>query len=133
MAFIGGPGVTTIFTSTAGSTIATGSWYEILPTIGALAWQVKLQTSSAGATAATTVTIEVSNDSSLALATVGQTIALTATTDAVSDGAVLASSMRGPWRYIRARMNSLTTSTAGSTGSPAVNVYMSAGYLTRHP
>jgi hypothetical protein len=42
----------------------------------------------------------------------------------VSDGAGISSSMVGGWRFIRAVLTSLTTSTAGSAGSPSVNVYV---------
>ena len=129
------PGPVTIFTSTAGSTSKAGDWYRVHPSIGRLTWQATLNTSSAGATAGSTVYIEVSNTPTsettgpVPLATKGQTIALAGTTDAVSDGAVLASSMSGAWAWVRANMNSLTTSTAGTAGSPSVSVVMNAGMI----
>ena len=113
-----------IFTSTAGSTAATGTWYSIPHDFGRPAIQVVLAASSAGATAGTTVTIEVSNTTAVAVATKAATISLTCTTNTVSDGAGLPSSMVGGWRFIRAVLTSLTTSTAGSAGSPSVNVYV---------
>lgn len=120
-------GATQIFEATAGSTSETGEWYGIDQRFGNLVWQVVLSASSAGATAATTVTIEVSNTTAVAVATVAQTFGLTCTTDTVSDGGTFATSMDGAWKYVRVNMTSLTTSTAGSAGSPAVTVTMSAG------
>ena len=120
----GGP--TVIFTSTAGTTSSAGSWYQVHPSINRLAFHVKQTTSSVGATAGSTTYIEVSNDGVTALATKGLTIGITATTDTVSDGGTFASSMQAQWAYIRANLNSLTTSTAGSAGSPAVVVTVGA-------
>jgi len=122
MPVLNGSGI--IFTSTAGSTAATGTWYSIPQGWGRPAVQAVLVASSVGATAGTTVTIEVSNTTAAAVATKLATIGLTCTTDTVSDGAGLSSSMVGGWRFIRAVLTSLTTSTAGSAGSPSVNVYV---------
>jgi hypothetical protein len=127
MAVIQTAGATQIFEVTAGSTAETGDWYEIDQHFGNLAYQVILSASSVGATAGTTVTIEVSNTTAVAVQTAAQTFALTCTTDTVSDGGTFATSMDGAWRYIRANMTSLTTSTAGSAGSPSVTVTVSAG------
>lgn len=116
-----------IFASTAGSTAATGSWYTIPTEYGDLTWQAVLTASTVGATAGSTVTIQLSNTTAIAAVT-GQTIALTCTTDTVSNGGGLAgTTMQGAWKYVRAVLTSLTTSTAGSAGSPAVTVYAYAG------
>ena len=120
---------TAILTSTAGSTAATGSWYTIPPGYGNLTWQAVLTASSVGATAGSTVTIQVSNSTAAPASTSVQTIALTCTTDTVSGGGVLAgSTMQGQWRLVRALLTSLTTSTAGSAGSPSVVVYANVGF-----
>ena len=125
--YIQTPGPTTLLASTAGSTQTVGSWFEVHPSITRLGFQVILQTASAGATAGTTVFIEATNSTSYpAMATKGQTFAPIATTDLVSDGGMMVSSMQGQWRFLRANMNSLTTSTAGSAGSPSVTVVVGA-------
>lgn len=119
---------TAILASTAGSTAATGSWYTIPPHHRDLSWQAVLTASSVGATAASTVTIQVSNTTSVAVTTSVQTMALTCTTDTVTNGGTLfGSTLQGQWKYIRALLGSLTTSTAGSAGSPAVTVYVNVG------
>ena len=118
-------GSNTILTSSAGSTAAVGDWYSV-DGLTELSFQAILTASSVGATAGTTVHIEVSNTTAIALATKGRTIGLTCTTDTVSDGGSLVSSMVGTWRYIRANLASLTTSTAGSAGSPSVTVRVGA-------
>ena len=120
-------GSNTVLTTTAGSTVSTGSWYSIPPELSRLACQAVLAASSAGATAGTTVYIEVSNTTAIAAATRACTFALSCTTDTVSDGAVFSTTMNGAWKLVRARVASLTTSTAGSAGSPTVTVYIGAG------
>lgn len=118
-----------IFQSTAGSTAKAGDWIRVHPGLHRLAFQVVLQTASAGATAGTTVSIEGTNSTSYpALATKLQQFVPIATTDLVSDGGGLASSMDRQWAWIRANMISLTSSTAGSAGSPSVTVLASGGY-----
>lgn len=125
--YIQTPGPTTIFSNTIATTSLAGSWYTIHSKLRNLTFEVKQTTSSAGATASSTTYIEISNDGVTPLATKGQTIALIASTDAVADGGVLSSSMQGQWGYIRANVNSLTTSTAGSVGFPVVTVIVNAG------
>lgn len=115
-----------ILASTAGSTNATGDWYSV-NNLQRLTAQAILTASSAGATAATTVYIEASNTTQIAIATKIATFALTCTTNTVSDGAAMPTSLLGAWKYVRAVLNSLTTSTAGSAGSPAVTVWVGAG------
>jgi hypothetical protein len=127
MAVIQTAGATQIFSVTAGSTTETGDWFQVDQRFGNLVYQVILSASSAGATAGTTVTIEVSNSTAVAVATAAQTFGLTCTTDTVSDGGTFATSMDGAWKLIRANMTSLTTSTAGSAGSPSVTVSVGAG------
>ena len=106
----------------SGSTAVTGDWYDIPHDYGNPAWQAVLTNSSVGATAATSVYIEVAN-STAAYAVRVHSIALTCTTDTVSTGGTLAgSTYDGAWRKIRA-VSSLTTSTAGSSGTPNVAVY----------
>ena len=112
---------------TAGTTVATGDWYTIPADMGRITCQAVLTASSVGATAASTVYIEVSNTTLIAAATRATTFALSCTTDTVSDGANFATSMEGAWKLIRARVASLTTSTAGSAGTPSVKVYVAAG------
>lgn len=114
---------------TAGTTVATGDWYTIPGNLGNFTCQAVLTASSVGATAASTVYIEVSNTTAIAAATRATTFALSCTTDVVSDGAVFSTSMQGAWKLVRARVASLTTSTAGSAGTPSVAVYVSAGRL----
>lgn len=114
----------TILATTAGTTAATGDWHTIDARYGDLSWQAILTASSAGATAGSTVTIQVSNSTAVPATTSVHTIALTCTTNTVSNGGVLAqTTMQGAWKYVRAVLGSLTTSTAGATGSPAVTVY----------
>ena len=127
MAVIQTAGATNIYTSTAGSTTETGDWFFIDQGFGRLTFQAILTASSVGATAASSIAIEVSNTTAIAVATVAQTFDLSCTTDTVSDGGVFASSMDGAWKLIRARLASLTTSTAGSAGSPSVSVTVGAG------
>ena len=116
-----------IFDSTAGATAATGDWYTIPAEYGDLTWQAVLYASSVGATAGSTVTIQLANTTAVAAVT-GQTIALTCTTDTVSNGGGLAgSTLQGAWKYVRVVLTSLTSSTAGSAGSPNVEVYAYAG------
>ena len=126
MAMLNTPGATAILSNTDGTTAVEGSWYEVNPRLRDLSFQAVLQASSAGATCGSTVVIEVSNDGTYPLAT-KLTIALTNTTTTyVSDGGTFPSSMQCAWRYVRANVSSLTTSTAGSAGTPQVNVYASA-------
>lgn len=129
MALIQSPGATVLLTSTAGTTKTVGSWFEVHPKLGKWAFQALLTASSAAATCGSTIYIEVSNDGVYPIATKGLTIALTNTsTDYVCDGGCFATSMAGSWRYVRANLQSLTTSTAGSAGSPAVVVTMGAAW-----
>lgn len=117
-------GPTLIFTSTAGSTAATGSWWRVHPAIGRIGIHVQLQTASAGATAGSTVAIEGSNSTAAgAMATKLQQFAMAGTTDNVNDGGGFTSSMDRAWQNIRVNMISLTSSTAGSAGSPSINVW----------
>jgi hypothetical protein len=124
------PGVTNILATTAGSTISVGQWYKVDPNVvrNGLAFQAILQASSVGATASSTVYIEVSNDGATPLSTTPcLNLGLTNTsTTFISAGGCLASSFAGAFAYVRANMTSLTTSTAGSAGSPSVNVTVGA-------
>lgn len=114
----------------SGTTALTGDWYQIPSEYGNITWQAVLAASSVGATAGSTVTIQLSNTTAVALSTAGQTIALTCTTDTVSQGGTpYGTTMAGAWKYIRAVITSLTTSTAGSAGTPNVKVYVYAGKL----
>ena len=123
-------GAAVITQSTAGTTIASGTWYQIPTNYGNPAWQAILAASSVGATAGSTVTIEVSNTTAIAISTIAQTIALTCTTDTVSAGGTLyGTTMLAAWKFIRANIASLTTSTAGSAGSPSVRVIVSVQKL----
>ena len=128
MPFIQTAGPVTLFASSAGSTSATGSWYQVHPTLGRLGIQVIGVASSAGATMGTTVFIDVTNSTAYASTAHALTFALTnSTTDFVSDFSGLPTTFERAWNFIRANMNSLTTSTAGSAGSPAVSVILNAG------
>lgn len=122
------PGANTILGPT-GSTVATGEWYQIPTNCDRLTFEAILQASSVGATCASTVIFQVSN-STLATsngAQAGRTVALSATTDLICGGGTLVSSMVGQWKYVRAVVNSLTTSTAGSAGTPAVRAIVGIG------
>jgi hypothetical protein len=122
------PGANTILGPT-GSTVATGEWYSIPTQCDRLSFEAILQASSVGATAASTVIFQVSN-STLATsngAMAGRTIALTCTTDLITGGGSLVSSMVSQWKFVRALVNSLTTSTAGSAGTPAVRAIVGVG------
>lgn len=119
--------VTTILQSTAESTTKTGDWYQIHPNASRIAWQAVLTVSSAGATAGSTVYVEVANTTAVAVATKASSFVITATTDTVSDGGVFATTMLGAWKFMRVNMQSLSSSTAGSAGSPQLTVYVSAG------
>ena len=122
------PGPNTLYATSAGSTEGTGDWFRIPPWMDRLSFQVTLVTASAGATAGTTTHIEVSNDGTIPLGTKGRTVDTQATTDTISNGGSLVSSMQCQWGWVRAKVASLTTSTAGSAGSPAVTVTCNAGY-----
>lgn len=124
------PGKFTIFASTAGSTTTVGAWKQVHHDITRLTFAITLATASAGATAGTSGVIEVSHDGVTPLNTKGQAFQLSATTDLVADGAVYTSSMNGAWPYLRYNMQSLSSSTAGSAGSPAVTVTASPGWRT---
>lgn len=127
---VNSPGLTNLLSSTLGSTAGTGGWFRLHPTLGNPTFQVVQTGSSVGATAASTTIIEVSNvpDTGQVPIAARLTIALSGTTDVVSDGGALPSSINGDWGFVRARLLSLTTSTAGSTGSPSVAVWMNCGY-----
>jgi len=110
--------------SQSGTTAATGDWHHIPGNFGNPSWQLVLEASSAGATAGTTVYIEVAN-STAEYAVRVHTMSLTCTTDTVSTGGSLAgSTYQGAWRLIRAVMNSMSSSTAGSAGSPSAVVHV---------
>lgn len=129
MTFAHTPGVTTLLSNTAGTTNVVGDWVRIHPKLGRLSFQAILIASSVGATASSSVHIEVSNDGFYPLATKALTLSLTNTsTTYASDGGVLASTMDGTWQYVRANLQSLTTSTAGSAGNPQVSVNMGAAW-----
>jgi len=119
-------GVTTLLESTAGTTATTGNWYRVDENVvrAGLAFQAVLTASSVGATATSSVGIEVSNDGVYPLSTApALSISLTNTsTTYISNGGCLATSLAGAFYYVRANLVSLTSSTAGSTGSPAVTV-----------
>ena len=114
-----------------GSTVATGEWYSIPANVNgsAMSFEAILQASSVGATAASTVIFQVSNTTIATSngAQVGRTIALTCTTDLIAGGGSLVSSMAAQWKFVRALVNSLTTSTAGSAGTPAVRAVVTVG------
>ena len=121
MAVLNGSGT---ILSQSGTTNATGDWYHIPQNFGNPAWQAVLTASSVGATAGTTIYIEVAN-STAEYAVRVHTMALTCTTDTVSTGGSLAgSTYEGAWRLIRAVMNSMSSSTAGSAGSPSAVVHV---------
>ena len=129
MPFAHSPGATTLLSNTAGTTTVVGDWFRIHPKLGRLSFHATLLASSIGATASSSVNIEVSNDGVYPLATKALTLSLTNTsTTYASDGGVLASTMDGTWQYVRANCASLTTSTAGSTGNPQVSVTMGAAW-----
>ena len=130
MPFLQTAGPVTILASSAGSTSSVGSWYQIHPAMGRIGVQVIGVASSAGATMGTTVYIEVSNSTAYASSAKALTFNLTnSTTDYVSDFSGLPTTHERAWQFIRANMNSLTTSTAGSAGSPSVTVILNAGYV----
>lgn len=132
MAFtlVNSAGPTVLLQSSAGTTQTVGGWFRFAPHIANPTFQVKQTSSSVGATAGSTTYIELSNDGVTPIATKGVTVSLTGTTDVVSDGAALPSSLNGSWLYLRANLQSLTTSTAGSAGAPSVTVTMNAGLRT---
>src|SRR3972149_2148226 len=119
-------GVTTLLESTAGTTATTGNWYRVDENVvrAGLAFQAVLTASSVGATATSSVGIEVSNDGVYPLSTApALSISLTNTsTTYISNGGCLATSLAGAFYYVRANLVSLTSSTAGATGGPAVTV-----------
>ncbi len=125
---IQGPGTYNIFSSTAGSTASVGAWKRVHHDVTRVGITISLQTASAGATAGTSGVIEFSHDGVTPLNTKGQSFTLTGTTDLVADGGALVSSMNGAWPYIRFNMQSLSSSTAGSAGFPAVNVNVTPGF-----
>ena len=124
------PGPTTIYQTSVGSTAGTGEWYRVPGRLGKLAFQAILSASSVGATCASSASIEVANSTQIACATKGRVFDLTATTDVVSDGGALQSSMEAAWSYVRGKVTSLTTSTAGSAGSPSVSIIVSAQQIS---
>ena len=121
------PDVTTLLQTTAGSTIMTGNWYKVDSAViqRDLAFQATLTASTAGATASSSASIEVSNDGSTPFSVLTFDLTNT-TTDYKSLGACIPSSFAGSWRYVRAKMTSLSTATAGSTGSPSVKISVGA-------
>jgi hypothetical protein len=119
---ISGPGGT-IYESSENSTTATGNWCQLANIDPHISIQAVLEASSAGATAGSTITVQVSNSPLVSAATV-KTFNLTCTTDTVTDSTVLTSGLLGSWNYIRAVMTSLTTSTAGSAGFPKVSIHV---------
>lgn len=119
---INGPGGT-IYESSENSTSATGNWCPLANVGPHISIQAVLEASSAGATASSTIAVQVSNSPLVAAATV-KTFSLTCTTDTVTDSTVLTSGLLASWNYIRAVLTSLTTSTAGSEGYPKVSVHI---------
>lgn len=120
------PGPTTIYATSVGSTAGVGDWYRVPPRIGKLSFQAILSASSVGATAASSASIEVTNSTAIGLATKGRVFDLTATTDVVSDGGAFQSSMDAAWAWVRGKVTSLSSATAGSTGSPSVQIIVNA-------
>jgi hypothetical protein len=107
--------------STAGTTAQAGSWHRWPPNIHSIGFCCNIVGTSAVSTATATVNIEVCNDGLTAASTpILSFSGITLTTDSVTLAGVAASSMPGPWAYVRANLTSLTTATAASTGSPAV-------------
>ena len=128
MPYIQTKGPTTIFENAAATTKSAGSWYQVHPSLRNLTFQVVQTASSVGATASSTVYIEVTNSTAAGrVATKWLTVALTGTTDTVTDGgSCTGTSMAGPWNYYRANLNSLSSSTVGSAGFPVVTVICNA-------
>lgn len=127
---IQGPGIYNLFTSTAGALVSVGAWKRVHPDVTRMAFGITLAVSSVGATAGSSGVIEVSHDGITAVKTPAQSFQISGTTDLVADGGAYASSMNGAWPYIRFNMQSLTASTAGSAGSPAVTVNVTPGFRT---
>lgn len=128
MPYIQTKGPTTIYQNTAATTKASGDWYQVHPGLKNLTFQVVQTASSVGATASSTTYIEVTNSTAEGpVATKWLTVALTGTTDTVTDGgSATGTSMSGPWHFYRANINSVSTSTAGSAGFPVVKVIVNA-------
>jgi len=119
---INGPGGT-IFESAENSTAATGNWCQMANIDANISIQAVLEASSVGATAGSTISVEVSNSPSVRAFQVAS-FSLACTTDTVTDWTILGSTQLAKWNYIRAVMASLTTSTAGSAGYPKVSIHI---------
>jgi hypothetical protein len=128
MSIIDASGPKVLLQSTAGTTLTVGSWFTVNPNVSNYSFQVVLTGSSDVSTATASVSIQASNDGVNPLPETIRTFAtLSLTTNTVTTGgSCTGSSMAGPWGYIRANLTSLTTSTAGSAGSPRVVVYCNA-------
>lgn len=114
-----GGGGQSILTS---SSTATGDWYRVTPKLGKLTFQATHTGTSVGATVGSTTVIEVSNDGVNALDTVAGTISLSGDSPK-SDGFTI----DGHWEYVRAKINSVAATTAGSAGTGfAITVNVSA-------
>ena len=104
-----GPGPTIILTS---SSSGAGDWYRVHDKLGTLTFQVLHIATSVGASISSTTVIEVSNDGTYPLDTVAGSIVLAGASQ-LSDGFAT----NAAWGWVRAKINSLGATTAGSTGS----------------
>ncbi len=99
-----------------GTTALAGAWYRVGPNIDRMWFTSKLTGTSVGSTATATISIQGSNDESVAASTDLLTFsAQSLTTDTVTLGGPVPSSLSGAFGYIRANLTSLTTATAGSS------------------
>ncbi|MHB0965512.1 MAG: hypothetical protein ACYC36_03570 [Bellilinea sp.] len=115
MPLIQSPGPTAILNITS-TTTGPGSWYRVdNKKLSDLTFQGLHVGTSDGVTVQSTIYIEGSNDGVNAIATKLATFAFNGTTPQ-SEGATMLSTMKGAWEYIRANVNSASSSTSVSTG-----------------
>ncbi|CAB4223259.1 hypothetical protein UFOVP1670_9 [uncultured Caudovirales phage] len=103
------PGGQVILTS---SSSGAGSWFRVHPKLGNLSFQWTHTATSVGASLSSTGVVEASNDGVNALATVLGTVVFAGAT-VQSDGFTT----NQHFEYVRAKINSVGASTAGSVGT----------------
>ena len=103
---------TTPVTILNSSSTGAGEWYRVHPKHSNLTFQVIHTGTSVGATVASTVLIEASNDGVNALSTPLATIVIAGDTPQSLGVAIDAN-----WQWVRAKNNAIQAATAGSTGS----------------
>jgi len=110
MPYLQSPGGQVILQS---SSTGAGEWYRVHPKLGNLSFQWTHLGTSVGASVSSTLVVEASNDGVNALGTPLGTVVFGGGQSPASDGFTTAMH----YEYVRAKINSVGASTAGSAGT----------------